>query len=187
MIATSRRARLLLRRVPGQHGGGSGNEIAVAVGHAPVGQAARTARMVAAQGSGATVCLPSSSNGCTCTDCAPAFTAANASAAIWGACEEQPGVLGHRSGLLAGNGLEDRACVIQLRPHADVVAWLRRSCCRRGDEPVKKSRSTLPGCPTRRRDRNFARPGCSCWLIGLLDVLSPASVGLSGVVARRTS
>jgi hypothetical protein len=47
------------------------------------GQAARTARIVAAQGSAASVCLPSSSNGCTCTDCAPAFTAANASAAIW--------------------------------------------------------------------------------------------------------
>ena len=41
MIATSRRARLLLRRVAGQHGDGSGNEIAVAVGYAPVGQHGR--------------------------------------------------------------------------------------------------------------------------------------------------
>jgi hypothetical protein len=30
-----------LRRIPGQHCGGSGNEIAVAVGHAPVGQNGR--------------------------------------------------------------------------------------------------------------------------------------------------
>ena len=89
-------------------------------------QAARTARIVTAQGSGASVCAPLSSNGCTCTDCAPACTAASASAAI---CARVCGAAGcMRSPFRAAcrNGLDDRGCVIRSAlVHLSVAASLQ--------------------------------------------------------------